>query len=456
MLKIKKIEFIKVHYDESLTQNFFSVANITFSNYKTISGALLYWQKNTSDAPFTKDGDYKFFYDMAKVQFFASVKFPKDSKLTRDQRQELAYILLEERGAIGSYSFVTNRSKRPFPIKQSFQNIKFPEYFSLQDFNSIELFQQFQNQDEALYAHLAHYDRAFVVAYMHWCQNVITEHHSKLLNYLDYLPFSYICYANPFLSEQFLIDFIEQVDFDALQYNKPVLARLTASFKAHLVSTLQLQQKALNDEFKDQLEEFIESNVFFVLHDVIYLPEVDEIPEMELLFFEYDCGTDKWPGGEHLVKGIPSLYCQQYDRYGDHKLTNSEMDKKIAQYSALQLQLFSASAHLHWLSRYQSQLDWHAICQYNENLTEDFLTAHLDNIDFQALGYNIYCFLDEAFLSQHMDKFNHQQPVPLIICHLTEPFYLMHKNKIKVDLETLYKYMDCIDYDEFERLESYF
>ncbi|MEK4425415.1 nucleoside-diphosphate sugar epimerase [Solibacillus sp. FSL K6-1523] len=456
MLKIKKIEFIKVNYDESLTQNFFSVANITFSNYKPISGALLYWQKNTSDAPFTKDGDYKFFYDMAKVQFFASVKFPKDSKLTRDQRQELAYILLEERGAIGSYSFVTNRSKRPFPIKQSFQNIKFPECFSLQDFNQIKQFQQFQNQDETLYANLAHYDRAFVESYMHWCQIVVTEHHSKLLDYLDYLPFSYICYANPFLSEQFLIDFIEQVDFDALQYNKPVLARLTASFKAHLVHSLKLQQKAINDEFKNQLEEFIESNVFFNLHDVVYLPEVDEIPEMELLFFEYDCGNDKWPGGEHLVKGIPSLYCQQYDRYGDKKLTNSDMDKNIAQYSAIQLQLFSGFAPLHWLSRYQSQLDWQAISQYNENLTADFLTAHLDHIDFQALGCNIYCILDEAFLSEHMNKFNHQQPVPLIICHLTEPFYLRHKDQIKVDLDTLYKYMDCIDYDEFERLESYF
>ncbi|MEG0472366.1 MAG: nucleoside-diphosphate sugar epimerase [Solibacillus sp.] len=456
MLKIKKIEFIKVHYDESLTQNFFSVANITFSNYKPISGALLYWQKNTSDAPFTKDGDYKFFYDMAKVQFFASVKFPKDAKLTRDQRQELAYILLEERGAIGSYSFVTNRSKIPFPIEQTFLNIDFPDHFSLQDFNSIEQFKQFQNQDEALFANLAQYDRAFINDYMHWCQNVATEHHSKLLDYFNYLPFSYICYANPFLSEQFLIDFIDQLDFEALQYNKPVLARLTASFKAHLVETLQRQKKAINEEFKDQLEDFIESIVFFSSYDIVFLPEVDEYPEMELLFFEYDCGDNKWPGGEHLVKGIPSLYCQQYDRYGDKKCTNSEMDEKMEHYTALQLQLFSACASLHWLSRYQSQLNWHTICQYNENLNEVFLTAHLDHVDFHSLGLNIYCVLDESFLSKHMDKFNHQQPVPLIICHLTESFYLKHKNQIKVDLEALYRYMDCIDYEEFERLESYF
>lgn len=456
MLKIKKIEFIKVNYDETLTQNFFSVANITFSNYKPINGALLYWQKNTSDAPFTKDGDYKFFYDMAKVQFFASVKFPKDAKLTRDQRQELAYILLEERGATGSYSFLTNRTKKPFSIEQPFQTLKFPAHFNLLDFNPIELFKQFQNQEEALYTTLTHYDRAFVNAYMHWCQNTVTEHPSKLHAYLKYLPFSYICYANPFLSEQFLIDSIEQIDFDALQCNKPVLARLSASFKAHLVHTLQMLQKPIDEEFNDQLEEFIESNVFFVSHELIYLPEADEMPEMDLLFFEYDCGPNKWSGGEHLVEGIPSLYCQQYDRYGDKKFTNSEMDKRIAQYTTLQLKLFSASADLHWLNRYENQLDWDTICRFNENLTEDFLTAHLSKVDFHSLGFNIYCLLAESFLSKHIDRFNHQKPVPLIICHLTEHFYLMYKHLIKVDLDTLYKYMDCIDYEEFEKLEPYF
>lgn len=112
MLKIKNINFIKVIYDESLSHNIFSIANIQFSNYPPINGAILYWKKNTSRADFTKEGDYKFFYDLANITYFASVKFPKDVKLTRDQKQELAFILLDERGSIGTYSFKTDPSRR--------------------------------------------------------------------------------------------------------------------------------------------------------------------------------------------------------------------------------------------------------------------------------------------------------------------------------------------------------
>ena len=108
MLKIKNIEFIKTVYDDSLSHNIFSIANIQFSNYPPINGALLYWRKNRSHSEYTPEGDYKFFYDMANVKYYASVKFPKNVKLTRDQKQELAYILLDERGSIGTYSFKTN------------------------------------------------------------------------------------------------------------------------------------------------------------------------------------------------------------------------------------------------------------------------------------------------------------------------------------------------------------
>ena len=51
--------------------------------------------KNTDENEFTAEGDYKFFYDMANITYFASVKFPKHVRLTRDQKQELAYILLK-------------------------------------------------------------------------------------------------------------------------------------------------------------------------------------------------------------------------------------------------------------------------------------------------------------------------------------------------------------------------
>lgn len=454
MLKIKKIEFIKVLYDDSLTQNIFSIANITFSNYAPVYGALLYWQKNMSEEPYTKEGDYKFFYDMASAQYFAAVKFPKECKLTRDQRQELAYILLEERGAIGTYSFVTKKPKHTFHLKNELKKIVFPEHFDVNDFNHFSVFQQFDAMDEEQYKKLP-YDRAFVDQYLEWCQFAVKEHPSKLIHYFDYLPFRYICYANPLLSEQFLIDHLEQLDLVALQYNKTVLARLSASFKRYLVESLKAQEKTIHSDFVDQLDDFIESYAFYSSFDVTYLPESDEMVEMYLQFYEYDRGSNKWPGSEHLVKGIPSLMSQKYDRFGDKRLTNAEMDKKFTSYSDQQKQLFSANAEQHWINRYRNELDWSYVCRYNEQLTEDFLTAHLKYLDFSALGLNTYIELDTDFLVKYFKRFDHRQAVPLLICHLTEQFYLQHKDVMKVDLDVLYKYMDNIDIDEFERIEHY-
>lgn len=454
MLKIKKIEFIKVIYDESRAQNFFSIANITFSNYAPVHGALLYWQKNMSDEPYTKEGEYKFFYDMANAQYFAAVKYPKDCQLTREQRKELSYILLEERGSIGTYSFVTSKPKITFHLNKALQQIDFPEHFQVAHFNSFAIYKQFESLDDSIYDQLP-YDRAFIDCYVSWCRNAVKEHPSKLSAYFDYIPFHYVCYANPLLSEQFLIDHLEQLDLHALQYNKSVLARLTASFKRYMVDTLKAQQKPINSEFSYQLEDFIESHAFYNSYDVTYLPESDEIIEMDLEYFEYDLGTNKWPGSEHLVKGIPSLFCQKYDRYGDKRLSNAEMDKKFAAYNAQQKQLFSANAELHWINRYKNELDWSIICRFNDHLTEDFLSAHIKYVDFQALGLNTYIIIDTTFLTEYFNRFDHKQPVPLLICHLTEQFYLSHKDQMKVDIDLLYKYMDCIDVTEFERLESY-
>lgn len=456
MLKIKKIEFIKVLYDDSLAQNVFSIANLTFSNYPPLFGALLYWQKNMSDEPYTKEGDYKFYYDMAKAQYFASVKFPKDCKLTRDQRQELAYILLEERGAIGTYSFVSTKPKVQFQMKKELAQIDFPENFHVADFNHFPLVKRFDAPEDFKYAKLPYEDRAFVEPYLRWCQLAAKEHPSKLSPYLDFMPFAYLCYANPFLSEQFLIDHLDQVDLFAIQFNKPVLSRLTASFKRYMIETLQEQNKTIHSDFNGQIEDFIESDAFYSSFDITYLPESDEISEMELNYFEYDRGSNKWSGSEHLVKGIPSLMSQQYDRYGDKHLTNAEMEKKFVTYSKVQKQLFSGNADLHWVSRYKNELDWTYVCRYNENLEEDFLTAHLKYVDFTALGLNTFIVLDTTFITKYLNRFDHKQSVPLIICHLTEQFYLTHKDEIKVDLDMLYKYMDCIDSEEFERIESYF
>lgn len=130
------------------------------------------------------------------------------------------------------------------------------------------------------------------------------------------------------------------------------------------------------------------------------------------------------------------------------------MDKKFTAYSETQKQLFSANAELHWINRYQKQLDWSYICRYNHHLTEDFLTAHVKHVDFIALGFNTFIELDSQFLTQHFNRFDHQQVVPLLICHLTERFYLQHKDQMKVDLDVLYKYMDYIDSNVFERIEK--
>ena len=454
MLKIKKIEFLKAIYDESLSHNIFSIANITFSNYAPVNGALLYWQKNTSEEPFTEEGDYKFYYDMAQSQYFAAVKFPKDCKLTRDQRQELAYLLLEERGTIGTYSFVTTKPKKNFHLKQALQQITFPEHFNVQDFNTFACFSQFEEPSEDFYAN-SHYDRAFLLEYLRWCKEAVKEHPAKLDQYFDYIPFGYVCYGNPLLSEQFLIDYLNEVDLYALQYNKTVLARLSTSFKRYMIKTLKSNNKPIHSDFSDQLEDFIESDVFYSSYDVIYLPESDEHCDMDLQFFEYDRGTNKWPGSEHLVKGIPSLMCQKYDRYGDKRPTNAEMDKKFATYNKEQQKLFAANVELHWINRYRNELDWSIVCQYNEMLTEAFLSAHMKYIDFTALGLNTFIELDTSFLSKHINRFDHGKPVPLIICHLTEQFYLTHKDHIKVDIDLLYKYMDCIDEQDFDRIESY-
>ena len=453
LLKIKKIEFIKTLYDDSLTLNIFSIANITFSNYAPVNGALLYWQKNMSSVPYTKDGDYKFFYDMDNAQYFAAVKFPQDCPLTRDERQELAYILLEERGSIGTYSFVSTKPKRSFHLKKSLNKIQFPEHFQVNDFNEFHIFSQFDSLSESIFEQLP-YDRAFIEHYVEWCRFAVKEHPSKLISYFNYLPFRYLCYANPFISEQFLIDYLQQIDLFALQYNKTVLARLSASFKRYMIETLQIQKKPIHSDYMDQLDDFINSDIFYQSYDVTYLPESDEILELDLQFFEYDRGVYKWPGSEHLIKGIPSYASQKYDRYGDKRLSNTEMDKKFAAYNDIQRQLFSANAELHWINRYRKQLDWSYVCRYNRHLTEDFLTAHVKHIDFDALGFNTFIALDSQFLTEHFNRFNHQQAIPLLICHLTERFYLEHKDQMKVDLDILYKYMDYIDSNVFERIEK--
>ncbi|WP_431030393.1 nucleoside-diphosphate sugar epimerase [Lysinibacillus sp. LZ02] len=448
MLKIKTIEFNKVIYDESLSHNIFSIANITFSNYPPVYGALLYWRKNADDKDFTAEGDYKFFYDMANVTYFASVKFPKHVRLTRDQKQELAYILLEERGAIGSYSFPTHGSrKKNYAYKKRFQELQFPSDFNVKSIPAYIKSVVSKMDLEMILHDYPSYNPDFITKYAKWRYQTAQMHPNDIQQYLPYIDFDVICTLNPYLTESYLIDHLAQVNFEMIASNYQVLNRLPEPFRLFMYSQI-------DPELAKELQEFLESDIEdSVAQDI--LPSFEEEDALvELEFFDYDCGANKWPGSEHLVKGIPSLACQLYDQLGYRKCTNKEMDEKFANYSEQQCELISYSLELHWIHRYRDKLNWSIICEYNPHLTEDFLTAHLKYINFNALGNNTKCELSESFMDKHMSRFNHQKPVPLVIRHLTENLYLTHKDKIVVNSELLNEYGDLLDDEQFLLLQN--
>ena len=459
MLKIKNIEFIKTVYDESLSHNIFSIANIQFSNYPPINGALLYWKKNTSRADFTPEGDFKFFYDMSNITYYASVKFPKNIKLTRDQRQELAYILLDERGSIGTYSLKTHPSrKRKFKPQQALEKLYFPEDFDVKSIPSyvgpiideIDMTQMIETNRG--------FTKQFIHDYCFWRYNLVKLHPTEFEKYLDYVDFAYICYACDQLTESYLIEHIDQLDVSSLQYNYPVLSRLSASFKNYLVCELRRQNLKINEHFEQEIDLFIEDETYFSEYSTIHLLDEDEIEEeeekLEYQFFEFERGQYKWPGSEHMVKGIPSLASQIYDDMGYKKRTNKEMDNLFQKYSDKQIQLMSAVLEPHWLHRYRDKIDWKTACQYNEHLSEEFLSAHLPYIEFEDLGNNLWCELSEGFIKKYLQHFNHNMPVPIIIRHLTEEIYMNYKDMIKVDSDLLFQYYDAIGNDEYERLQE--
>lgn len=453
MLKIKNIEFIKVVYDESMSHNIFSIANITFSNYEPIYGALLYWCQNTTTAEYTPEGDYKFFYDLAHVSYFASVKFPKNVRLTRDQKQELAYILLEERGSVGSYSFPTHKShKKRFNIKKKFELLNFPPNF---DPNSIEAAKEELSIDHIKKLLMEHpsYTPAFVKDYITWRFYAAKLHPADLEPYLPYISFRYICLVNPYLSEKYLIHHIDELS-PLLQYNYPVLNRLSSKFKKYLVEKIKHENYPINPDFGPDIEAFIEDDDFYKHYEINFLDMMEEEEEIELQFFEYDTGPYKWTGSEHLIKGIPSLACQIYDEHGFKKLSNKEMDNLIHSYSKQQLDLLTAILEPHWLHRYRNELNWQSICRYNTFLSEDFFLSHIKYIDFEALGDNKNCLLSEDFLYKYMKRFNHEHPVPAVIRNLTVELYRDFRDLIKIDLQLLERYGETIDETELTVLQN--
>ncbi|WP_342558923.1 nucleoside-diphosphate sugar epimerase [Metasolibacillus sp. FSL K6-0083] len=452
MLKIKQIDFIKAVYDDSMSHNIFSIANITFSNYEPIHGALLYWCRNSTNGEYTAEGDYKFFYDMANVTYFASVKFPKHVRLTRDQKQELAYILLEERGSIGSYSFPTHINRRKYDIEKEYNALTFPENFNPATIEPI-LKQVSMKQVLEIQQQHPHLSKRFIRQYISWRSRAAQMHINDLEPYLHMISFEHLCLTNPYLTEQYLIEHLEQLA-PTLQYNYPVLNRLSSSFKQYLIDFLQQQQIPFNEDFAHKLEQFIADDHFYMDKEVTYYEFEEFEEEMDLQFFEYDVGPNKWSGSEHLVKGIPSLACQKYDQYGFKRKTNKEMDTLIATVSQTQLDLLCAVLEPHWLHRYRNKLNWTKICRYNRYLAEDFILAHLKFIDFEALGEHTSCQLSEEFMLKYMKRFNHKNPVPVVLRNLTVPLYEAYKDTIKINLQLLHKYSTSIAKEELIQLEK--
>ena len=446
MLKIKTIDYIKVVYDESLSHNIFSIANITFSNFEPIHGALLYWRVNDSKETFTNEGDYKFYYDMANTMYYAAVKFPKHVKLSSEQKQELAYILLEERGSVGSYSFSTTKKQKSYPIKREFYKLQFPTSFKV-DMLPVYIKSIIpQYELDLLAKDYPDIPRDFWEAYAKWRYNAAQLHPEAIQDYLHYIDFRLICAINPMLTESFLLEHWSKIDFSMLSTNYTVLHRLSEPFKAHLYT-----QIAKNEA--KELRLFLEQDE--PLNDeYLHAQDEEEDTVMDLEYFTYDLGANKWPGAEHLVKGIPSLAAQAYDLYGYRKKTNKEMDEITKQFDETQWRLASTTFDLHWLHRYKKQIDWTACSLFNPNLTESFLLAHIKLIDFAALGQNVSCQLTPEFIEKYMNRFNHQQPVPLVIRHLTEQLYLQYQDTILLNNTLLLQYGDTIDDEEFFALQA--
>lgn len=458
MIKIKNIEFIKSVYDESLSHKIFSIANVYFSNYPPILGALLYWKKNYSKNDFTKEDEYKFFYDSKNKSYFASVKFPKDITLTKEQKQELAYILLKERGYIGTYSFKTHTDRRKkFNPKKTLEKLQIPEDFDVKTIPyTIGPIIDETNLNMLTEKH-PHLSEDFITEYCYWRYRLVKLHPTEFEPYLKYVDFSYVCYSCDQLTEKYLIDHLDLVDISALQYNYQVLARLSSSFKTYMIDELMRNNEEINPHFVDDIDNFIHDHEYFYDYSTIHLPDhfysdYEDDEDIDYQFFEYDRGPYTWPGSEHMVKGIPSLASQLYDDFGFKKLSNKEMDAQFKEYTSQQISLISAILEPHWLHRYRDHIDWKIVCAHNEHLTDEFLASHLKYIDFDSLGNNLACFLSQDFIEKHLNLFNLNKPIPLIIRHLTEKMYMNHKDKIKVNTDLFCKYYDSIGGPEYDRL----
>lgn len=456
MLKICEINFIKNVYDESLSHQIFSVCNILFTNAEPIYGALLYWQENQKDNIYTEEDEYKFFYDVAQTNFFASVKFPKYCTLTKMQKQELTFILLEQRGFIGSYSIQTNKNAaKVLKIHQLFNQLDFPEQFRPQHFkNFFHLISDVEIDD--FIESYPFYTRDFVRTYSKWTQLVCLAHPSHFINYLDYIQMTQLSYQNPYLTENFVIQHLDQIDWSALQYNLPVLDRLSKTLRMYLIEQLKLSNEPLQNNLKENATVFIEQPDYYQNDRVQYLPsEIDDNGIFgPFQYFEYEVGRNIWPGSEHLVKGIPSFAAQLYDENGERKLTNNEMDKHIASFNEKQMFFFETTCELHWLNRYKKRVNWKNVSLYNKHLTDTFIKKHEKYIDFEYLAQNSQCDVSSDLVDHYFMKLLSKNVSPLILKVMTEDLYRKHESHFKLSKKMLTTVAHLLSEQQIEFLET--
>lgn len=459
MLKIQKIDFIKALYDESLSHKIFSIANIEFTNAPPIAGALLYWKRNAHPKSLVnKQGEFKFYFDEATPEFYASVKFPAHTQLSDEQRRELAFLLLEERGTIGSYSLIGHPKEvamqigvRRFNIEQGFRALTFPENFNphIEPSHVSVIFDELHLED--LHQKNPHLSKDFLRDYIPWRAKAVQQHPEEFEAYLDVIDFRYILQMNEQLSEFFLIKHIERLRGHQHLINPAVHRTLSRYFLQHFnidhpdsfkeVAELRTaQEEEQPDATMPPYEQLISESPMHQASETYEAPPVFE-------HFEFDRGRFKWPGSEHLVTGIPSLSAKRYTKLGYKKLSHKEMDAYMKHFTEEQLRLVSASLELYWLSRYKKLVHWDIVCAYNVYLRADFLEAHKKFVQFDALRQNIYARLETAYLLKYFEQLQTpHQPVPLLIRCADDELMLRASNTLVVTEDVL---------DDIARYTSY-
>lgn len=457
MKQIKKIEFIKAVYDETLSHNIYSIANIEFKNFPPIQGALLYWN-HSDDEVHPNTDDVKFYYEQSSSGYYTSVKFPRNNGLTLQERIELTRLLLDERSEIGSYTISTNpviRSKR-FQIDKEFDLLGFPDQFDVSTVPYTVGATLNEMDFEEVCAKNPSVTSEFIQAYCFWRANALQLHPEQFENFLDFIDFAAVCYSCKDINEKFLIRYLDRINYEALQLNTTVMSRLSSYFIEQSGGMLdkELAQKMYMEHYLIQepaVEPLLDNDpvlaTLLAFNDETI--EDDYEDDHPYLYFTLDRGTYRWAGAEHLIKNIPSFASQQYDEFGYKKLTNAQMDKVVASLNNTQLNHVAAILEQHWLHRYRDQLNWKIICKENKQLDSDFLQAHIKFIDFESLGENSHCSVDNTFLSKYFYRFDHSKPLPLFICHLTLGFFLEHQGELLIDEKVFKKSYKTIPFDDY-------